>query len=474
MNQLDVLKVFEIVEICDNDVTTVTNNACQGIKFSDLVIDRNVMDKINFTFSKSLDDLDPMSQKQAEICWMCGSMSMCRRKMIKKLKLGDDFNLSINYLFFWDKLEKCNYFMDYVIKNINLNCYSEEIRDAMIDPCSDGGYWNYFVDLIKKYGIVPDSVSKRRFSSKNTSCLNKLLSYKLREFAAELSSENLRDPDKNPDIQRIKERYLNVIIRIMVGMLGRPMFPNSLFDWVYCDRDDNNKIIKNLTPLLFYKDYCGINFDNFVQIINDPRPRHPFYRTYTKEDNFNVVAMSKIPDQPLLMLNLPNNDIIKLIKKQIDNGIPVWFTCDIDKYVDHKTNIMNTKIFDFETPFNTSFSNMDKADSMDFRDTYGSHAMVIVGYDLAESNIISKKRKKGEILDKITKFKVENSWGKYGNKNGYYLMDIEWFKMYCFEIVIEKSLLTRKQKKIMSMPPIKLNKNDVLGKILNSNFTYLQ
>ncbi len=470
MNQLDVQKVFNIVESCENDdINTIISNACQNLNIMDLVIDRNIMDKIDHSFSKSLDNVGPINQKSAGVCWMCGGMTMCRRKIIKKLKLSDDFNLSINYLFFWDKLEKCNYFIDYLIQNFDSGCQSGTIKIALENPCDDGGHWNYFVDLVKKYGMVPDSMSKRRFSGRNTSCLNKLLKYKLREFAVDLFNNK-----KNG--QKLKEKYLVVIIRIMVRMIGKPIFPNTTFDWTYCDKNNEKKVINKLTPLSFYTNHCEIDFDNFVQIINDPRNDHPFYKTYTKEETFNTYGMSKKEDladaetdnasiKP--MLNLPNDEIIKLIKKQIDRGIPVWFSCDVGKYVNRETNIMNAKIYDYDTPFETSFMKMSKADRMDFCDTYGSHVMAIVGYDLCETNS-SKKRKWDDIPNKITKFKVENSWGTDGNNKGFYVMDIEWFKMFCFEVIIQEKLLKSKHKEAMLLPPMILDKNDVLCKIPGS------
>lgn len=460
MDQLDVQKVYEIIDICENSaINTITSNACQNLNIRDIVIDRDVMDKMDYSFSKCLGDINPMNQKSAGVCWICGAITMCRRKIIKKLKLTDDFNLSINYLFFWDKLEKCNYFMDYLIKNFHKGQYSETIREALKSPCCDGGHWNYFTDLVRKYGLVPESICKRRFSGKNTSSLNKLLEYKLREFAAHMGILNLED------FQKLREKYLSIIIKIMVRMIGKPIFPNTSFDWTYYDRMNEKKIIKNITPLSFYIDHCDINFDNFVQIINDPRSDHPFYKTYTKEDTFNTHGMTKIKDTDIkLMLNLPNDDIIKLIKKQIDRGIPVWFTCDIGKYVHHENNIMSTKIFDFGTPFDTSFVKMSKGDRMDFNDTYGSHVMSIVGYSLCDSNELSKKRKYTNISNSITKFKVENSWGTGGTNKGFYVMDIEWFKMFCFEVIIQEDLLKSKHKKAMLLSPITLDKNDVLGK----------
>ena len=68
------------------------------------------------------------------------------------------------------------------------------------------------------------------------------------------------------------------------------------------------------------------------------------------------------------MLNLEIDAMIQMITLQIDSGIPVWFSCDINKYIHHTYNILDTNIYDYGLPFNTSFNDMSKADRLDFND----------------------------------------------------------------------------------------------------------
>jgi aminopeptidase C len=49
-------------------------------------------------------------QKQSGRCWIFAFLNIIRYKMIQKYKLAPDFEFSQNYLFFFDKLEKANYF----------------------------------------------------------------------------------------------------------------------------------------------------------------------------------------------------------------------------------------------------------------------------------------------------------------------------------------------------------------------------
>ena len=65
----------------------------------------------------------------------------------------------------------------------------------------DGGYWQNFVNLINKYGIVPEYVLPDTYSSLNTKELNELLSRYLRKFTIEIRK------NKN-NINEIKEKTL--------------------------------------------------------------------------------------------------------------------------------------------------------------------------------------------------------------------------------------------------------------------------
>ena len=71
--------------------------------------------------------------------------------MIKKYKLKD-FEFSQNYLFFYDKLEKANYFLNFMIKNKNTDLNDLKMIYMLDNLTHDGGQWNMFVNLIEKYG----------------------------------------------------------------------------------------------------------------------------------------------------------------------------------------------------------------------------------------------------------------------------------------------------------------------------------
>lgn len=404
--ELNIDKVRDDVQRYEaNPNNIVTSNAFQMVDFGKLVVNSRVLDKMDHIFSDEIaGKVEVIDQDQAGLCWICGGMTVCRRSIIKKLKLDDDFHLSLNYLLYWDKLEKANYFMNHIIQNRDSEFDSDKIRDVVDHPISDGGYWHTFADLVEKYGMVPDSVYRRRLPGKNTGSMNKLIKYKLREFAANMMSPNRVGDQTNAkpslaEICDLKDAYLSSIVTILTQMLGPPMYPNTKFDWTYKTKKGTKNIVKDVTPTCFYEKHCFVDFKNFVPIVNDPRPRHPYGMMYEKDSTKQMVLYrNKTSANPHVSLNMPIDDMVVLIMKQIDSGIPIYFSCDIEKFANHRFNMLDMNIYDMGTPFDTSFTKMSKADRLDFSDSYACHIMSIVGYDVVGSadvsgNPTNKKRK---------------------------------------------------------------------------------
>jgi bleomycin hydrolase len=519
--QMNLKFVENVINIIKNDPTCIISaNAFQAANFNSIVTNHFTIDQREHIFSHQItDDVEAVDQKSAGVCWMCGGMSVCRRAIINNLKLGKSFHLSLNHLMFWDKIERCNYFMAHIIQNKNQKFDSIKITKLINSPISDGGYWHTFSDLVTKYGMIPDTIFKRRISNINTTNLNKLLKYKLREFASLILSPNKDIKDlctSDIDVELLRQDFMAKIIRILVSMVGYPYYPNTTFEWTYVDKYTNKKIIKDLTPLKFYKEYCYIDFDDYVPIINDPRPRHPYNETYEMVSTTYLVK-DRSTTQSHILLNLEFDENVKLIMKQIDAKIPVWFSCDVGKYTNHSHNIMDIDLYNYGLPFDTSFSSMSKADRIDFRDSYPSHVMCIIGYDLegTESEIKNKKKpnkstnsdsdgdlsksnkrkrqtdtkpietnikkqkvsetknilvseKKNESyynenVKKVIKFKVENSWGDIGVTDGFYMMTKDWFEQYGYEIIINKNHLSKKQQEYLTLKPNKMSNRDPLS-----------
>jgi bleomycin hydrolase len=60
------------------------------------------------------------------------------------------FELSQAYLFFWDKVEKANYFLESVLATADEPVDSRLLTALNADPVGDGGQWDMIVNLVEK------------------------------------------------------------------------------------------------------------------------------------------------------------------------------------------------------------------------------------------------------------------------------------------------------------------------------------
>ena len=87
--------------LCENDVATISKRL------------EAKADNPNF-FSIDLKTLPVTNQMASGRCWLFSSLTLLREMVAKKYKIKDQFEFSQNYIAFYDKLEKINYFMESV------------------------------------------------------------------------------------------------------------------------------------------------------------------------------------------------------------------------------------------------------------------------------------------------------------------------------------------------------------------------
>jgi len=80
-------------------------------------------------------------QKSSGRCWLFATTNVFRVSFMKKYNI-EEFQLSQAYLFFWDKLEKSNYFLESVIETVNEPLSGRLLQALMTGPVSDGGQWD--------------------------------------------------------------------------------------------------------------------------------------------------------------------------------------------------------------------------------------------------------------------------------------------------------------------------------------------
>ena len=116
---------------------------------------------------------------------MFAGLNVLRVAAMKSLKV-DQFEFSQTYLQFYDKLEKANWFLETMIATSDEPTDGRLISFLLQDPIQDGGQWDMFTDLVRKYGVVPKTAMPDAESSGESTPMNGVLRAKLREYAAEL------------------------------------------------------------------------------------------------------------------------------------------------------------------------------------------------------------------------------------------------------------------------------------------------
>lgn len=112
-----------------------------------------------------------------------------------------------------------------------------------------------------------------------------------------------------------------------------------------------------MTPLEFYKQHVGVDVNDYVSIVNDPR--HAYNKAMTVDRLGNVIG-----GIPVRYINTDIEELAKYTMKMLDNKESVWFGCDVGKDSSMKKNgIMSTTIFNYELVFGTKPS-MSKKDRL--------------------------------------------------------------------------------------------------------------
>ena len=121
----------------------------------------------NFAFSIDVDDQAVANQKMSGRCWMFAALNTFRFEIIKKLNL-ENFELSQSYLFFYDKLEKANFFLESILETLDEPTGGRLIAWLLSSPMNDGGQWDMLCGLVDKYGVVPKDAMPETACSSST------------------------------------------------------------------------------------------------------------------------------------------------------------------------------------------------------------------------------------------------------------------------------------------------------------------
>jgi len=416
----------------------LAQNAVARTTVDDLLLDQRLVASIDHTFSTQLDDWSVTNQKQTGRCWMFAGLNLLRVGARKAMGVKE-FEFSQNYVMFWDKVERSNYFFEAIIEAADRDVDDRSVAFLLDQPLSDGGQWNMFINLVKKHGLVPKAFMPETESSSSSRKMNGVLRTKLREGARRLRS--LASDGASPEqLRSCKREYLEAVHRILSIHLGTPP---ERFTWQWRDKDNEFHRTEEITPPEFASRFVELPLDEYVCLVHDPRPTSPFGRTFTVQYLGNVVGGERVT-----YLNVDIALMKSIAQRTLESGEPVWFGCDTGKQMRRDLGLWDATLFDYSSLYETSFD-LDKAARLQYGESAMTHAMLFTGVDVVE--------------DSPRRWRVENSWGNEPGQKGFFTMNDSWFDEYMFEIAARLSYLPPDLLAALDLEPIVLPAWDPMG-----------
>ena len=395
-------------------------NAISGNDIRILAVNRENKANFDTYFSNKVLSKGITDQQSSGRCWLFTGLNVMRSKMIARYNLPS-LEFSQNYNFFWDQLEKANLFLQGIIETADKPIDDKMVQFLFKAPVSDGGQFTGVMDIVGKYGLVPKEVMPETYNSDNTARISSFVKLKLREYGMELR-QMAKKKSKAADLNARKTEMLSTVYRMLVYAFGEPV---STFQWA--PKDANGKYLsepKTYTPQSFYKEFINDDLENnYVMLMNDPS--RPFWKVYEIDYDRHVYD-----GHNWLYVNLPIDDIKQMAIESIKDSTMMYFSCDVNKFLDKERGLLDMKNFDYESLFGTTFG-MDKKARIETFASGSTHAMTLMAVDLDANG-------------KPKKWMVENSWGaQYGHK-GHLIMTDEWFNEYMFRLAVHKKYVPEK------------------------------
>ena len=408
--------------------TKAMQNALSSNDITKLAWNRGNVGTTDQLFTYRVDVSGITDQKSSGRCWMFSSLNLFRPMAMKQFNVAE-FEFSETYLYFYDLLEKANLFLNNMENSASLPIEDQKVKWYLRPPVDDGGQWINFVNLAKKYGMVPKETMGETNSSENTSLLTKFINTKLREDAIEIRELKNAKADPNKLTAR-KTEMLSEIYRMLALNLSEP--PTE-FQWRYKDKDKKIADTKTYTPQSFMAEVFGdTKLEDYVMIMNDPS--RPFWKHYEVENYRNTEE-----GKNWHYVNLPNDVIKEFCIASIKNNEALYASCDVGKQLRRDVGILDVDNFDYESVYGVKFG-MNKAQRIETGESGSSHGMALIAVDV-------------DAQQKPVKWQFENSWGPTAGEKGYLTFTDAWFNEYMFRFVVNKKYLTAKVLEIYGQKP---------------------
>ncbi|KAG4026994.1 hypothetical protein MFRU_034g00530 [Monilinia fructicola] len=386
------------------------------------------------------------NQRQSGRCWLFASTNVFRVALMKRHNLKE-FELSQAYLFFWDKLEKSNYFLEQILDTAGEDLDSRLVQTLLSTPVSDGGQWDMVYNLVHKYGLVPQVLYPDSFNAQTSSVINSVITTKLREDALKLRAAAATQSAST--LNNLKEKMVRQIHGILTLALGPPPASDTTFTWQYLDKDGKAQELK-ATPIEFSKELntpksikvTNSTVHDMFSLVNDPRNEYNTLLTVNRLGNI-------VGGRPITYINVPMSTMKAACISMLKAGLPIFFGSDVGKYSNSQKGIMDLDLIDYELGFNVKLG-MSKAQRLMTGESAMTHAMVLTAVHLDEQG-------------KSVRWRVQNSWGEGAGTDGWFVMSDAWMDEFVYQAVVEPRFVTKEIRDILKTKPKVLNLWDPMG-----------
>lgn len=419
-------------------VRRISESVLNKVRIGDVTTNPEIVPVRDFKFRLDPPSLPMTNQEKSGRCWIFSFTNLLRHKLVKHYKLDPKFQLSQKYVLFYDRLEKCNTLLEvmYFMAHQGKPTHSLEMSTLRNYFMTDGGTWAFFVNVVKKYGIVPQDLYPDNQQAKATGDLDDLLLQFVEGHGSTIDRlVATPSPTMRADFEALKENALHRCYDTLMSFLGAP--PTQVL-WRYADAKGavHEPIKVPTTPLLFYRRFVKpvVDVADFVVLSNDPR--NPLDRLYSVELVHNVlesvlvedasanpdgvIALDKIPTE--VYLNVPTKTMRDAVFKSIRENMPAPFAADVAHYMRANESRLDTNMNSLDLlgisplkPKKELYENMLSAPN---------HAMLFVACN-----------------GKTGDWQVENSWGVIDTEHPYLTMSDDWFEHYVCQVVIHKRYL---------------------------------
>ncbi|MFK7824368.1 MAG: C1 family peptidase [Oligoflexales bacterium] len=427
-------------------------------------------------------ELDPgktQNQKQSGRCWIFAGEKILGE--VIRDAWDKELTFSHNYIAFWDKMERANYILEKLFEYRQLKPNDPKIQ-SLINHMGDGGEWELFKNIVKKYGVVPVSVMPETSFSGNSRAYTQTLSQVIARSAGLILQLNTQYGKETIEQEfiKIKSKSLRIIRTILVNYLGTPpqfySKHQGKFYWqqpkdkksktsdektrtegeenIKKETKENKNEVKNegkvenivekleLISPIDLLDRAGIKLDDYVHISHLPYHKDDKgkliegYELIVK-DGGNVIDM-----EPLKTLLVNMSEIKTSIRKSIKDGSGVQIGCemkhlDIDKSLLSISNDEMSTIFEIDT-----LDHLDKADRMLAGEDKVAHGMYLIGCDDADKTLVNRENSEAKDIEFYGPlWKVLNSWGN-GRAEKIFMTD-QWFEEYAHSFILKKKYLSQ-------------------------------